>query len=256
MSFVNFQELKVKVPISAVLREMLGLALKESGDQLRGACPICKDGGDRAFVATVSKGAFYCFKHAQGGDIISLVAAVRDCPPKEAAAMIARHFGLLADARPEEPKAQQQTEAAGLKALPYLVPEHPSLVPLGVSPEACKHFGAGFAPKGIMRGRLAVPIHDETGLLLAYVGIALTAEQLPRLLYPKDFAPESVIFNAHRIKDEQGVTAVRNPLNVLLAWQNGVENVVALLGETITAEQLRLLAAFLERHKLDIESWA
>lgn len=256
MSFVNFQELKAKVPISAVLREMLGLALKESGDQLRGHCPICKDGGDRAFVATVSKGAFYCFKHAQGGDIISLVAAVRDCPPKDAAAMIARHFGLLGDARPEEPHPQQPAEAAGLKPLPYLAPEHPSLASLGLSPETCKHFGAGFAPKGIMRGRLAVPIHDEAGVLLAYVGIAVSPEQQPRLLYPKDFAPKSVIFNAHRVSDGQGITAVCDPLSVLLAWQNGIEAVVAVLGETITVTQLKLLAAFLERRKLHIENWA
>jgi hypothetical protein len=51
-----------------------------------------------------------------------------------------------------------------------------------VSPKTAAHFGAGFAPKGIMRGRFAIPVHVSTGILLAYCGRAVKDES-PVLLF-------------------------------------------------------------------------
>ena len=41
-------------------------------------------------------------------------------------------------------------------------------------------FEAGYAGKGIMRGRLAVPVKAKDGKLLVYVGIAVDREQSPQ----------------------------------------------------------------------------
>ena len=46
----------------------------------------------------------------------------------------------------------------------------------GLTEETCQAFGAGYAPKGIMRGRLAIPIHDWGGALVAYCGRAVEDE--------------------------------------------------------------------------------
>jgi hypothetical protein len=120
---------------------------------------------------------------------------------------------------------------------------------LGVSPETCAHFGAGFAPKGIMRGRFAIPIHDCAGTLLAYCGRAVNDES-PSLIFPNGFDPRGAIFNAHRIV-EGDLILVRDPLQVLTAHESGIENVVAFLTESVTALQLEQLAALMDERKCE-----
>ena len=63
---IDFTELKQHVTIERAT-ELLGVNLKKAGAQLRGPCPICKDGGDRAFVVTPTKGLFYCFGKCRKG---------------------------------------------------------------------------------------------------------------------------------------------------------------------------------------------
>ena len=215
---------------------------------------MCKEGGDRALVVTPSKGLFYCFgKCHKGGDAITLAAAVRGSSLREAAEFLAAKAGLGKAPRnedsPRDGSPQPQTTEGRLRPLDYLQSVHDAVQALGVSPETCTHFGAGFAPKGIMRGRFAIPIHDRAGVLLAYCGRALRDEN-PALLFPKDFDPRSVIFNAHRVT-EGDLFLVRDPVAALTAFQNGVENVVAFLSEGATARQLEQLAALMDERKCE-----
>ena len=82
---IDFIELKQRVNIEQAAN-MLGIKVKRSGPQLRGTCPICKSGGDRAFVITPAKSLYYCFgKCGKGGDAITMAANVRNCSLREAA---------------------------------------------------------------------------------------------------------------------------------------------------------------------------
>ena len=82
---IDFTELKQRVTIERAA-EMLGIKLTKSGAQRRGTCPICKAGGDRAFVLTPAKGLYYCFGTcSKGGDAITMAANVRNCSLREAA---------------------------------------------------------------------------------------------------------------------------------------------------------------------------
>ena len=108
-------------------------------------------------------------------------------------------------------------------------------------PDTLKHFGAGYAPKGIMRGRLAIPLYDQSSHLLAYVGVATSAEQEPHLLFPKDYDPRTTFFNAHRVK-EGLLYVTREPTAVLSAYEHGIENCVAVFGDLTTEALERLIA--------------
>ncbi len=119
---------------------------------------------------------------------------------------------------------------------------------LGVSAETCQAFGAGYAPKGILRGRLAIPVRDRDGTLLAYCGRAVRDES-PRLTFPNGFDPAAVIFNVDRIAAGE-LYLVRDPLAVLVAQENGIDNVVAFLTDGIAAQQLEMLAALMDEKKL------
>jgi hypothetical protein len=57
--------LKQRVSIERAA-EMLGIKLTKSGPQLRGPCPICKAGGDRAFVVTPAKGLLLLRRMREG----------------------------------------------------------------------------------------------------------------------------------------------------------------------------------------------
>lgn len=248
MSFVDFAEVKASHPIETLI-ERLGLTMTRRGEQYRGPCPVCQSGGPRALVITPAKQAFFCFAAKQGGDVISLAAHIRGETIKDAAHWICgegkpgQSDTVPATVPNENRKGSEERRL--LKPLTYLETNHPKLKPLGIASETLEHFGAGYAPKGLMRGRLAIPIHDPDGGLIAYAGQALDESQHPPLIFPKDFDPAAHLFNAHRVREEE-LTLCRDPVTAIAAWENGIDNVVATLTSEIVPAQLRLLAELMD----------
>jgi hypothetical protein len=247
---IDFADLKQKISIEQVAAA-LGAKLKAHGPQLRGVCPICNEGGDRGFVVTSAKGVYYCFgKCKAGGDMLALYSRARGCSVREAAEAIAAKFGVGGDATTKRAATVSETippnpSPGKLKPLDYLQPEHEAVQAFGISTETARAWGAGFASKGIMRGRFAVPIKNLAGELVAYVGIAVSEEQTPRLLFPTGFKSDAVIFNAHAIERGDIVYVARDPLQVLQASEHGVANVVAVLAD-ITIDAVNALAVMMD----------
>jgi len=253
-TFIDFADLKKRVGIEQVL-DMLGLQLRGDGAQLRGPCPIHKGTKDREFVVTPSKDLWFCFAGCGGGDIIKLVAKIKNIGQKEAAALIAQHFGTVpappngtvpSSRNSTVPGALSQEEKGVLRPLDYLQVDHELITIFGLSPETCREYGAGYAPKGIMRGRFAIPIHDQNGTRLAYCGHTLKNES-PRLIFPNGFNPHGVIFGAHRV-EEGPLFLVKEPLDLLVAFENGVTNLVCFLAE-VTPQSLEMLASLMDERK-------
>src|SRR5712692_8826458 len=93
MANVDFADLKACVSITDVLSMLNVMNLRYSGGALRGPCPICGgDPTDRHFVVTEGRG-WYCHHCKNGGDIIKLVATVRQIDVRAAALAIQEHFG-------------------------------------------------------------------------------------------------------------------------------------------------------------------
>lgn len=164
---VDFQEVKTRFNFAAVVAR-LGLTVTDTGNQWRGICPHCKTGDERSLVITEGRG-FYCFTAKKGGDQIALVAHVRDLPVKEAAEWLATEATVAG------------SSTSGMNPLAYLDAAHEAVAAVGLGEAFAKKIGAGYAPKGILKGSVAIPIRDETGTLLGYIGC-----QEP-LLLPKDF---------------------------------------------------------------------
>lgn len=72
----------------------------------------------------------------------------------------------------------------------------------------------------------------------------------PTLTFPNGFQPADIIFNAHRIAEGE-LYLVRDPLQVLTAYESGIENVVSFLTEAISAQQLEMLASLLGEFKCE-----
>ena len=251
MAYVDFAALKERVPITDAV-DRLGLKLRQRHDQLRGPCPGCQQGGERALVITPLRQAFYCFGSRTGGDVIALVEHIRGTDMKDAAAFLdtqtngqLHHPNGSGHSSPEERvKGDTNQGARVLKPLTYLEPEHELVQAHGLDAETCNLFGAGYAPKGILRGRLAIPIHDwRTGTLVAYCGHAVRGED-PKLIFPKDFDPRQHLFGAAEVGEGE-TTLMHDPLEVMLAHRNGIAGGISFLTEDVISTQLQMLAAMM-----------
>lgn len=183
---IDFTAIKRAVPIAKVA-QMLNLPLKREKDAFRCPCP-CGHGDDRALVITPGHqnkdgtlGAFYCHGDRNGGDCIGLYAHVRDVDNYAAAQAIMQHFKLNAPKRQAE-EPQEPTDS--LQPLSYLETQHDVLDLLGLSQLVCEALGAGYAPKGTMSGRIAIPLRLPDGKLIGYLGIATKPDQEPLLKFP------------------------------------------------------------------------
>jgi len=187
--FIDFHALKERVPIEAVA-DMLGLSLTWSEDakQLRGPCPRCHDGGDRALVITPGKG-YYCFTEKRGGDCIALAAHVLKVSMRDAAIRIAEQLdGGDEDLAAEDTPEHVVASPAAFTPLSYLLFEHETVQALGLDTETAQRLGIGYAKKGIMRGRVAIPIRTDDGGLVGYCGYAAQAD--PPLKFPKNLTAD------------------------------------------------------------------
>ena len=255
----DFAQIKASVTIAQVLDMLVITGLTPTGDTLRGYCPCCKEGNNRAFVVTPARNIFYCFSEKKGGSVIDLVARFRRIPEAEAGRQIAAHFGLngtsngpgkVADNVPAISEGSPERKPGGFDPREYmknLDPSHAALKDFGIPTATIRDFDGGYCAKGLNRGRLALPVHDAEGTILGFMGLALKGEQ-PELLFPKGFeAPP--FFNLHRVG--AGVlTLVSSPRDVLRAWDNSLRDVVCPL-VTLTPLHLDVLAAFMRERQCD-----
>ncbi len=167
--FIDFAELKERTPIESVI-DLLGLNMKQHGNQWRGPCPSGK-GGERALVVTPEKKAWYSFGVKKGGDVIALVAFVKDLKPREAAEF------LSGQSVPEEKEEPTERAERGFRPLDYLEPDHEAVEAVGFLSADAARLGVGYAKRGVLRGTVAVPVRLEDGTLVGYLGI--TEASLP-----------------------------------------------------------------------------
>lgn len=252
--WVSFAEVKA-VSMRLVLEEYGVLEkLQRSGrEQYRGRCPIHRGEGRDAFHAHLGKNVFHCFACGTGGNVLDLVAELEQCSVREAALRLQRRYvagGWASEPRQSEPgKGKLVTEKReGNPVLPFslpgLVADHPYVSQRGLSRETATQFEIGYhAGPGIMTGRLAIPIHDEHGRLVAYCGRSVAAEP-PRYRFPAGFRKSAVLFNYHRAAAgrDPRVVVVEGFFDCMRVHQAGFSSVVALMGSALSPQQADLLA--------------
>jgi DNA primase len=252
--WVNFGEVKAAVSMRSVLEDY-GVMDKVRGsgrERYRGRCPIHRGEGRDAFHAHLGKNVFHCFACGAGGNVVDLVAELEQCSVREAALRLQRRYmtgDSTAAPRQSGPReGQLVTEKRKGNpvlafSLPGLVPEHPYVSARGLSPETASRFAIGFhAGPGIMTGRLAIPIHDEHGRLVAYCGRSIAAEP-PRYRFPAGFHKSALLFNYHRAADgsDRRVVVVEGFFDCMRVYQAGFAGVVALMGAALSQQQADLL---------------
>lgn len=287
--WINFKELRERLNVAEVLASY-NVSVKVKGDQGQGFCPLpahpAHDGKRKSpsFSIHLKRGIFQCFSCHASGNCLDLVCLLEGMDPKvpgdirKAALLLEERYpatGQLPLHPPAKSAAVPKPTAkvvATMKAaaekegtvivnapldfeLKHLDPNHPYLASRGFTPETIQHFGLGYCAKGMMAGRIAIPLHDATGNLIGYAGRlvddATISEENPKYRFPGtrerqgiayEFHKSAFLYNGHRIeKPADDLVVVEGFASVWWLWQHGHRNVVGLMGSNAAARQKDLL---------------
>jgi DNA primase len=273
-NWVDYRDLKKLVTMEMVLNRY-GLMdnLKASGSSLSGCCPIHHGTNPRQFIANLQKNVFNCFGDCGGGgNVIDFVAKMEKVELRQAALLLKNWF--LADAPTDQtpapgPAPQKTALSKDTKLVreekttganePKINPpltfqlknldlDHPFFVDRGIAPATVEHFGLGYCSKGMMAGRVVIPIHNERGELVAYCGRAVTKEDEEKEKYklPPGFNKMAVVYNLQRqAPGSKILVLVESFLSVFKLYQAGFSQAVTLMGSKLSDQQETLIADFL-----------
>ena len=129
--------------------------------------------------------------------------------------------------------------------------EHPYLRERGFTKDTILHFGLGFCNRGLMQGRVVIPLKDSDGKRIGYAGRFTrddqVCEKIPKYLFPGtrerkgtilEFRKSLFLYNQHAIKSPvRDLVVVEGFPSVWWLWQCGFENVIALMGSSCSPEQ-------------------
>jgi DNA primase len=291
-NWINFKELKDKLNFNTVL-EAYGIELprNSNGGQRMGFCPLPAHNGERkspSFSVNPERGIFHCFGCQASGNVIEFAALMDGLDPEDgkqfrqtALSLRDRFLGetvasdegspyqhsrptpkVKAPNEPEqEPDADEelnvQVNALLDFALKSLKKDHPYLQARGLKEATIAHFGVGYASRGSMKGRIAIPIHNGDAELIGYTGRLADDDAIdqehPKYRFPSkrerdgvlhEFRKSELLYNQHRVMAEgvvEELIVVEGAFDVMWLWQLGYRHTVALLGSSCSDIQAQRL---------------
>ena len=269
-NWVDYKEIKAHITIKMVLdRYGLFENLKQSGKNYAGCCPIHQGTQPRQFTVNLDKNIFNCFGDCKsGGNVLDFVAKMEKVSIHDAGLLLKNWF--LTENPGEKPKKQKEKSQPAdtynksielvreekkfqkkdvnppLKfQLKDLDPDHPFFKKRGIQPKTVEYFGLGHCSKGIMKGRIAIPIHNKDGELVAYCGRAVDKTQIEekgKYKLPGNFHKSEIVYNLHRQKNgKNGLILVESYISVWKLYQAGFPTTAALMGSSLSKPQKNLI---------------
>ena len=278
--FVDFKAIKAAITMEQVL-EHYGLLdkFKRGSDSLSGSCPIHKGSNPTQFRISISKNIWNCFSECKhGGNVLDFIARMDNVSIHAAATKAIEWFNLDPEAMSADSKQEAESPGEAPKAgdaprptvakpapvvengapntplkfrLDKLERSHPYLAERGLTLETIIDFGVGFCAKGMMAERIAIPIQNPEGKVVAYAGRfpGELAEGTPKYKLPQGFRKSLELFNIDRASKEPGpLVIVEGFFGCMKLHQFGCRKVVALMGSTMSAAQEELIRRHTDRN--------
>jgi len=261
---VNYQELKERVGIEDVLRRYgFFEKLKKSGDNFVGCCPIHSGVHERQFSVNLEGNKWNCFGGCgEGGNMLDFVA-MKEFGKKDGKSIF-KAGKKIQDWFPElvregkgekKPVVEEVKEELGDNEpldfkLKGLSSSCEFFEKRGIAKETVDHFGLGLCKKGIMVGRVAIPIHNVKGELVAYCGRAVSSDQIDKggkYKLPKGFVKSLEVYNLNRQEQTKNpfLILVESYLSVWRLHQLGLTGAVAVMGASVSERQEEAIKSFL-----------
>ena len=243
-TWINFKELRQRLRFEDVLRHY-SINVKKRGTRVIALCPLPghparTDDSPRTASLSIHLGRniFQCFGCKASGNALEFACRMEGFDPsdmeqfRKAAVRVAEVFGIDAGRHKEKartPKGNGETDPESGKAaspqdpagpvvinaplnfeLQHLDSKHPYLPDRGFQPETIARFGLGYCNRGLMQGRIAIPLHNPKGELVGYAGRitedALISDECPKYRFPgsrkrgevqHEFRKSLLLYNAH-----------------------------------------------------------
>ena len=275
---VDFRAIKAAVNMSHILAHYgLFEQMQTDGGRITGLCPF-HDEDTPSFHTTPDRRGYHCFGCQAKGNVIAFVRRKENLEDDwQAARHIQAWFqiapqrtgGPLTAPRPgrlegvENPSSMGAGPTAPLAATPKpnkplawqlksVDPGHAYLQTRGLQPATIRYFGLGYyTGRGMMSGRIVIPIHNAAGELVAYAGRWPGKTPPPgerRYKLPPGFSKSVELYNLHRISPvTKTVILVEGYWSVFHLHQLGMRNVVALMGTSLSQRQCTLLGVRFQR---------
>ena len=274
--WVDFKAVRAAVSFKQVL-DFYGVEYKEKGaDQIQCYCPLPSghDGERRSpsFSVNKTKGIFQCFGCKAKGNIIDFVTLMdnRDVRDGNDALRSARFLqkefiGVSGNetrtSKPQKPvsktdsskkkKGSVVVNAPLTFTLKNLDSAHEFLVKREFD-DIASEMGAGYCSKGLMKGRIAIPIKNKDGLLVGYAGRIVDDSKIdednPKYLFPGKREKGGEVFEFHKsavLYNENNIVVGGNKLVVVEGFtdvwrvlQAGFKKVVGIMGSSVSEEQI------------------
>jgi DNA primase len=257
-TFIGFDRLKQSVSMEQVLgRYGLLKKLRRRGDSLSGVCPVHRGHNPTQFRVNLAKNCWICFGDCHGGgSIVDFVSRMESIRIREAGLLLQDWFNLEPgngneDYRPavKDPVVpfKKETNPPLRFALGALDGAHPYLAQRGLTAATISVFGVGCCAHGMLRGWIAIPIHDAKGKVVAYAGRwpGTPPEDQPKYRLPRGFRKSLELFNQHRAAQENAsgpLVVVEGFFGCMRVWQAGHRRVVSLMGSMLSAAQEERIA--------------
>ncbi len=281
-TWIDFKALRAKLDFEQVLRHFK-VEVKRKGHQHHGYCPLPNHNGKKnspSFSANLERGIFQCFGCQAKGNVLEFAALMSNVDPKDGAALhrvaadLQKRFCPEAESTPEKPapspqlseKKESKSDLPALVNVPLdfelkgLSRDHPYLLGRGFTSETIEHFGLGYCSRGMLRERVAIPLHDRDGHLVGYAGRvvddAKIMEDNPRYRFPGDRKREGTIFefrkslflyNGFRLKESlDDLIVVESFTSIWWLHQNGILNAVGTMGSDCSDTQAELIVSLVK----------
>jgi len=280
-TWIDFKELRAKLKFEQLLR-YYEIEVKRKGDQHLGFCPLpnhrIRDKSP-SFSANLERGIFQCFSCGAKGSVLDFALFMENVNLEDGRAVrkvaLKLRRELLSDVMPvcskREPVKQKSPSAA--VAAPKVLVNAPldfelkgletdnlCLLEEGLTASTVARFGLGFCSRGLLKGRVAIPLHDHDGQLVGYAGRAVdydsVSESNPEYVFPTtrerngaiyEFQKTLFLYNGFRIKapcDE--LCVVEGFSSVWWLHQNAIPSVVATMGAEVSERQVELIVSLVK----------
>jgi DNA primase len=284
-AWIDFRKLRQEVDFEALLRHYQ-VKLRINGVQGMGFCPLPTHRGERrspSFSVNFDKKIFQCFGCKARGNVIDFAVRMEGKLPadthavREVAEILQQNFveGGRRTNRPppQRPPSPPQGKAVGQQTCPpsgkpvvvnpaldfklqNLDAKHPYLKSRALKPATIEHFGLGFCSLGMLKGRIAIPLHDSVGKLIGYAGRVIDddaiSEENPKFRFPGrreyqgkilEFRKSLFLYNGFRVRNAMDLVVVEGFPSTWWLWQCGYPQVVSLMGSSCSNEQADLIVA-------------
>jgi DNA primase len=282
--WIDYRQLRQDADFPAVLSHY-GIEVRMRGNQGQGFCPLPTHNGNRkspSFSVNFEKKIWQCFGCKARGNVIDLAVRMEGHDPsdtravREVSEMLLREF--VSDGRHED-RLDRRREPAPVQArgrddsrprsaskvlvnppldfkLQDLDAEHPYLASRNLKPATIAHFGLGYCSRGMLKDRIAIPLHDGSGKLVGYAGRVVDddviSEENPKYRFPGrreyhgqviEFHKSHFLYNGYRVKNARNIVVVEGFMSTFWLWQCGYPQVVSLMGSSCSEQQAELLVS-------------